>query len=1438
MDPWAAVKATALNDRSKTLYGGAHSADYADALDSLTSLSKDMAAFDAVLDPPPKDDVERDVFSDAVQRRAAAWLHAWATLSVLVARTDAQASRRAALVALDASASHALPLLLETYAQIVARAGTREPLRAYLADSAFIFDLLAYRFPWHPGERPPDISHTHYIPSHVDLAGDPHSPTALQRDLLSVHGVLNFQLDHLHHLELDTTGAAIANQMVLEPLVEWIRALSAQRGLDALVDDVPRLRGRVERMADFLEVRARLAAPGELARLADRIAAAHGAAHELPKDLLTLASAAGQDADERLWHAAIWLRYLVLLSFRGMAIYAIHPPAGNCGFMELVRRLHQPDALDASNSTDAPQGAFLRWDQPPAAGHLDRVLWNAVDAALNTIGQGDHRRQIEDYRRAVALGHAADAALIDAPKPFAAIAERLAPYFGASNEPVMLTTGRLADAFRRTSTSAEQSRTLADLSHLRGRAHADQRSLQAMSLAYKDGRAEALGAAFSSGCSPFALSSWSLHSLPTRTFSELQRTYQDVHTRLSHHADETANAERLRDLVAKRQAHYDALVERVAAARLGRGLADLYARVAHLRAKQTEIQRKAADLEARMAELVRTAAHQTSNARARQLAIASRQADLAAAQVDAIVALSGHLEEIAQQASEQLDDLKAQALDLAGRIRDERNRSDFLKIVHAFVSIAGFVLAPFTGGASLGVSQLVNKGIDLVDKISTIDWHHLGSAVAQFASDVSDLGSAVSLGLGKLGAKDPAILKSAQNVLRGVDTAAGEVNPVLAAIRHKDPASIARLGSAIASGFPLRVDSAGRTSLDTRGGQVALTGELGALVEPLREFLTSGGVIAADAASRAGALADAIGQEGNDLRNALQAAVRKVLLPIGDPQTLHQFGSGAAAKVQAAVTRVVDALETMPEEAVRSFASLLSSGGLPVLTAGQQVVVLCRAAVTQGPDLAARLNRYEKAIEENIGHQVTDDLERVCKEASDRLAAIMNGPDDGKDKKLENFARNGIPQEVDSARQVIQQIHQQLQKAKDQLTDSQDAREIASYDASAADALARRADLDAAHAAMAVQNSTIGESIGHDELVAAGYDVDRADATLRGENIELDLAAAELRRAYVECARLGVDPRDPSDIAIADDSGARLADVLSPQPDPAVQATIVEMASAAVGMLQWFEFLGMPPGGDTERERWYRELLSAAIADAPDTQIAKTVDGNDLQNLASPTLQVGFEHGNTCALSDSDRIRWYATLGRGEQLRWLSRIPRAVRDKVDREHMQLLAFFRLLVSPTSPPTEQARHFFDVRTRGVEPGWLRYANVADSVLVSSATPGTNPGTASLCFLLFPPEHSRPHPGLPIEQRADKAEQSSPAGYWRQVSDSLDEYQEGKDVRDRITQGLEQLGPTLVGIYGEWTGCLLSRDALDQAAQDALRSHLSIRLYLAELTVNRS
>src|SRR5690606_23014873 len=102
---------------------------------------------------------------------------------------------------------------------------------------------------------------------------------------------------------------------------------------------------------------------------------------------------------------------------------------------------------------------------------------------------------------------------------------------------------------------------------------------------------------------------------------------------------------------------------------------------------------------------------------------------------------------------------------MAKQIRDERERSFIIGIVKAVVSVVGAVLAPFTGGASSVVANLVNEGIEFAATVSKIDWDNLGVALGQLANASDSLLGAVDLGLSQLDVKPPEALGTIRGFL-------------------------------------------------------------------------------------------------------------------------------------------------------------------------------------------------------------------------------------------------------------------------------------------------------------------------------------------------------------------------------------------------------------------------------------------------------------------------------------------------------------------------------------------------------------------------------------------------------------------------------------------------------------------------------------------------
>ena len=283
-------------------------------------------------------------------------------------------------------------LLLIVYNQIRKEDGTAEPLRRILQDGTYFVFNLGYHEPWR-NDRPASIKHAYYIPSAADLVGKPSSPPTMDRHLIGLWGLINLELDTWQDLVTQDISPELftklpghqlslhrpvgnyariqANSNSLAPLTSWLTDIEANPDLPALEGagsaDISGLLARLNKIQMFLRVRQECADERKLSAILANINTITHQPNKDPapaiRDLITAATpieAGGKQ--EVLYDAAIWLRYLMLSSYRNEGFSAVGNGSNALAAIWTHYKLPQSFLLESAKLgvDDSPRGAFLR----------------------------------------------------------------------------------------------------------------------------------------------------------------------------------------------------------------------------------------------------------------------------------------------------------------------------------------------------------------------------------------------------------------------------------------------------------------------------------------------------------------------------------------------------------------------------------------------------------------------------------------------------------------------------------------------------------------------------------------------------------------------------------------------------------------------------------------------------------------------------------------------------------------------------------------------------------------------------------------------------------------------------------------------------------------------------------------------------------------------
>ena len=1258
----------------------------------------------------------------AYRYRALAWLHGWAILSHLAldsCKTAAKPETREPFIFLDPAGkrSSSFSMLLSIYHQIQVREGSDNPLQHLLQDGTDLIYLLSYQEPWR-SDRPTGITHPYYVPSAIDLLGKPGDAPLLDRNILSLWGIVNLQVDTSHDFELETIrrdsvdqigkGPLIvkgpnnsvswlkSNKIVLPPLIEWLDSLQHNPNVDAFKSGSDLFKQRLYKMQRFLEARQELSSEQKLKGVLHALSDCRLQPNSDPRSIIgALIEAAtplpaenGQE--ENLYDAAIWLRYLMLASYQDESSWvSVGSDADNSlekiwikyklpGEFSLAR-LRRPPAIAVPLGTMP----FLRWNAWPIQGTSSSVLADLTVATYAYLSFDQDRWQHEKTRFSTATQ------VVDT-KQYADWVEKsisdltvnadsvLSSYFvpttnGVSTPPLQLVgvNGSLALSFRRSANAVEQSRIAYDLSLIHSQVTEEIGVYGLILKAYRTGDPRGIAEYLRSlnGNSP--LSDWNLYSLPEYPFEQYSQQLRDAASELGTLTDQATANDDLRQLFHQRQTSYEVARDEFEAASLGSRVASQARLLSETFNKIAQLDARAAELEQSVQQLRYKGEVSEEQARALSLKYAIQQRELAEAKVEALIAASQQATELVNQATKELDGIKASLLSTADTIHhkkeEERNRG----LIKSIITVVGIALAPFTSGASMAIAAGVNQAVDLIGKVKDTNWSNFGDTIATI-SKISDQATQ-TVGLAskyagpevQSGLKDvQAFLASSNQAIQGYSEQAKTIYNAIANLPQEQ--DVLRFASAIASGIPISYDP--------------------------------------------------------------------------EHQTIRLELEDTSNKVTAIQSRI------SPSPELQRF--------------------------------QVRLKAYQSDIAQAAVQNVVQGIQKTRDEIN---TAAQKYVDQNDDEGLAKYANSQLPQKVTALQDQLNVLKNKVQEAQGELEDKKTEESIASYDSDAAQYFVQAGKQKVEEAGVLVQRSQLGQEVALVDIERAKLVVAQNDAVTQASAKGVEVAAESLRRAYFQCLARGFDPlagdkaiSDASSLASDFDGTSLLGVVTGANHGKSARSNLISQreGDAVASMVQWVAVLGLTPDSGGKKNSFSYALEQYADL----VQFERKHDwaavehmGTDLKHRfqaeAGDVLDV--EQASAEKIDKTDVI-WFDDMKPAEKEYW----ARGVKDPDLGKH--LLGAFIFEFSIDDVPYDKL-----VYVPGVQKRQFSYYMSPKDAVVS--TDGAVVNTSHLTFVLFPPQDAFVNPGqavgtfpvgAPIESQFSSV---SEAEWLRNIRSSLIKWQ---------------------------------------------------------------
>jgi hypothetical protein len=1420
---------------------------------------------------------DAELIAETKRNRALAWLHGWAAFSILV--TDANTAPRPSLLALNAPAGRrsALDLLLSVYRQVRAGEATAgdaapNPLRGRLSDGTDLVYLLKYKEDWR-GRAPATISHRYYIPSTEDLGGKPNDGTGLNGyGLVSLWTVVNLQLDTWRD---DKPPDA---PLSLGTLIAWLRDLEKDERLAAFdtggqVSRGTHLRQCAGKLQRFLSFRQECAVADKLTTRIDRLSVLRNVASpDFRKDFGRLIDAAKPITDPEgnqgyLADAAIWLRYLLLLSYMNDGPVAATDDVN--GMKKVWERLNTGLPLWFETSPlrfQSPGGAFTRWNHWPCQGNVSGVVADLTAATYASlrfnvwlIAEDQEKSRFMSLTKGPSVEAYAKALGPELDELEKQGADRLKPYLPASpaggagdpghyaKAPISgaLDSSRLNGQWRASlegsSTAAERDRLLADLAVVADGVDANLRLHRLIRAAYEMNDPLAVTSALKSLGGTTALSEINPYGLPRRSFQEYADALVDEANRLRKAvtAVELRNELQLRFDQAQRRSQKSEA--ELAAARLGLeiaaralALSDIYLRIAGL-------DKEIGDLGHQIAELEKKGADRNEEGRDRKRVYEEWQRNLASAEVEALVAASKQAAEMVDEAAKSLDTLKIDLQYKAAEIRARKESNGLFAIIKAVVSVVGIALSPFTGNASLAIATLANTAIDVGVKV---DREGLK------LSNLAEIGGQVAEGV-KLAKKEwewPKGEKALHDLRKWLKSKETDFEKLSQPVQDlfKEVKKLARDDvhkhlTAIANNLPFKYDKAkGELSLDL-GSKFASFDE--SLQKSLRPFLDKGGIIVADVETRSKELARLLKLDDEELRKELPKALDNLVQEC--PKELRE----KFEKPHEDFKRIKDELKAefskLDAKAGRDFISRLAQGRI-VIKVGDKVVAAEKRANAEIGKLSERVKELQENVINGKLHELAEQIRKRNESIGQRAKELMKASDDA---GLLAYANQEIPHEIDAMKGDLKRLKAALDGANSKLEDKETELTIASYDADAARYFAEAGRVKLGEAKLKTLRAELGLNVQKEQRDINKLNTERERQLLSAAEIEYKISLAELKGAYAACRAYGFNPLAATPSEGLDPVGANtLRRIIYGPLDPAwagKNLILDRMAADLLGMIQWVDLLRLssdaPAGVSPSLARYIgfikavgHEDLIVAMHDRLEALFkAKAGEIADVDNATFGNI------GKSIA-NPANPILWFDQMSAAEKDLWLRPLSESQRSEAQ-------GVFRVRIAPKEG--DYLSDYLSIGVMSMRPGLVSVAKYIDAentssylildktVLLCEHDAQDFVATTNLKFVLIPPVR----PLSDIDRLRfggvdGRTVENGRSDLYRPPSLTIETDPTFTSIREELRHKYELYKAThLTGAIGDWTVFILDVGNPSELQKMTLRNHLRVRLVMWYLEI---
>ncbi len=1127
--------------------------------------------------------------------RAEGFIHAWATFSLLIiesSRHGADSKHREELLALDRPEDDesALALLLKLYSHIrTAEGDSPDPLRARLKLDRSL--------------------------STLDLVGAPHNAPEAPRDILSLWALVNLQLDTWHERKSDNLD--------LTSLSYWLKNFSKNTDLLAFDQKENKVgtdfKARLAKLHLFIDFRNRHTTHEGLANLLRELGKPEreNRSPDSCEAIKNLVTAAEPINGESMPQAAVWLRYVILLSYQheGVQVVAGSSDAALKKWWHKLQEKH-PHIGDFSKGlrTVKPSAnGFVRWNAWPKEGHIVHALADATDAAYRYALWEAERPTLEKQRYETAVNNSSVKEYLkklkDRVKGLDAIycddlqcyftGHATPPSFGEWLFPPAIVPGDKEGNLRFQSSSlddAERKRVKSDLAQLAAMTTSANQIQKSILAAYAAKDPSAVSAWLQGPATTDGIARWTPYDLPQRSFNDYYRQVIANVDRLNAAVKDEQFKADLRQQYKDQIAQNDILADELAVARLGLEIAEQGKQVADCFKQLAALDKQIADLANDWTKLDALAAKYKVKKAELQLGLAAQARELAAAKLAGLKEALDRAKELVKNATAQLESMKPRLLEAAQKIEDQKHKSSIFSILKCIVTVVGAVLTPFVGPEAFQIAMTVNQALTIAEKASNIDFSNLGEAIPKLADVAKDAGALTNFAIDRWGGND---LKSARNDVnqwlrnkgRDIDPLTGNakknVEDALNKIKRLKAAKeieaeaqkLRNFVSVVGSGLPVSFDN-GSVKIDLGKLRVEFEKDT-ALKNLLNKMFQEGGMIVNTLRSDSERIAALTGLNNEKRRKAISDALKDVMRA-SPPEILDRLGKhdydaavGKIEQVRDELKRWVDSAKA-DDPALKLLGQVLG-GGMTIVKDGQGRIIALSPAVDK--EMAA-LRKSVEAVQKKWKKETIHKLikERIEPKFEDIKKQSEAAQKNSKEDDLRKIAREEIPRKIDELQKDFNELEAEVEAAQHELEDAETKLEIATIDRDAAKLLAEAATKRQEAAGKGVEKALVNERMGTLYITQAGLLMQQKEREVLAAIKRLSLNEDKLRHYYAACRRWGVDPNsDPKvDASVDEPSLVAILDVDNPMLQRQHAYYLDKAAQSAVGMVQWLRLLNVP----------------------------------------------------------------------------------------------------------------------------------------------------------------------------------------------------------------------------------------------------------------------